>query len=128
MKRTVGSSLFFFLGLVLLLNYSSINAISTAQSISFFSSSINAPKGGIVNSKYLTITEQGFRSGNYSNQITGTLFNNSTQEISSNVYVGLYDAKNQLITMDIGYPDITPLPANEYSTFSISLYELNNES
>ena len=114
MKRTVVSSLFFFLGLMLLLNYSSINA--------------QIPKGGIVNSKYLTITEQGFRSGNYSNQITGTLFNNSTQEISSNVYVGLYDAKNQLITMDIGYPDITPLPANEYSTFSISLYELNDET
>ena len=64
----------------------------------------------MVNSKYLTISENRFRFGEFSDQITGTIVNNSTQAVSSpSVYVALYDENDQLITVESGYADVSPL-------------------
>jgi hypothetical protein len=77
----------------------------------------------VVNSKYLTISEQRYRPGDFSDQITGTVVNNSTQEVSTpSVYAVLYDENNQLITVESGYSDVSPLPPGDNSAFSINIY------
>ena len=49
--------------------------------------------------------------------------NNSTQEVSSrSVYAALYDENNQLITVESGYSDVSPLPPADNSAFSINIY------
>jgi hypothetical protein len=45
--------------------------------------------GNVVNSKYLGITDHRYRSGQFSDTITGTIVNNSTQDIS---FAQFYDA------------------------------------
>ena len=81
------------------------------------------PTGNVVNSKYLTISEQKYRPGDFSDQITGTIVNNSTQEVSSpSVYAALYEENNQLITVKSGYSDVSPLPPADNSAFSIMIY------
>ena len=78
------------------------------------------PKGTVVNSKYLSITEHRFREGSYFDQITGTIVNNSTAEISGlYVYAALYDVNNQLITMKSGDSDVYTLPPNDFAPFSV---------
>jgi hypothetical protein len=58
------------------------------------------PVGNVVNSKYPTITEHGYRGGDFMDQITGTVTNNSTQEISGiSDGAALYDNADRLITM-----------------------------
>ena len=77
-------------------------------------------KAQIVNSKYLTIKEPKFRNESFSNSITGTVINNSTQEISSvNVYALLYDKDNRLITAEIGLSDVSTLKPTEDSAFKM---------
>jgi hypothetical protein len=86
------------------------------------------PKGNAVNSKFLSVTESRYRPGDFSDQITGTITNNSTQKISSiYAYVALYDNENKLITMDYGIADVTTLAPGDQSAFSISLFNLGNE-
>jgi hypothetical protein len=53
-----------------------IGAIVSQQSYA----QANIPKSNIVNSKYLTIKDQKFRSED--NSITGTIVNNSTSQIT----------------------------------------------
>ena len=40
------------------------------------------PTGSVENSKYLSITDHRYRNGDFSDQITGTVVNNSTAEVS----------------------------------------------
>jgi hypothetical protein len=69
------------------------------------------PTANVINSKYLTICENRYRSREFSDQITGTVVNNSTQAISvPSVYTALYDENDQLITVESGYADVSPLP------------------
>ncbi len=104
----------FFLAITLSLNYSSVFA--------------QTYEGTTINSKYLTIPEHRFRDGDFSDQITGVIVNNSTEEISgTSVYVGLYDGNNQLITMQSGSADVYKLPPGDNSAFSISLFGLSTE-
>lgn len=78
--------------------------------------------GDVVNSKYLSITDHKYRSGQFSDTITGTIMNNSTQEISSvSVYAALYDKDNKLITMESGSVSISPLRAGDNSPFTINV-------
>lgn len=78
--------------------------------------------GDVVNSKYLSITDHKYRSGQFSDTITGTIMNNSTQEISSvTVYAALYDKDNKLITMESGSVSISPLRAGDNSPFTINV-------
>jgi len=80
-------------------------------------------KGNAVNSIYLTITEQTYRDGESSDIITGSIVNNSTQEVSSPaVYAVLYDKDNKLITVAQGFVDFAPLSPEGDSAFSITLF------
>jgi hypothetical protein len=84
------------------------------------------PKGSVVNSKYLTITEHRYRPGDFSDIITGMIVNNSTQEVSGiSVNAALYDKDNNLITMTSGgFADVSTLPPGDNSAFSVSLFGL----
>jgi len=85
-------------------------------------------EGTTVNSKYLSIAEHRFRDGDFSDQITGVIVNNSTQEVSgTSVYVGVYDTDNQLITMQSGSVDVYKLPPGDNSAFSISFFGLDEQ-
>ena len=86
------------------------------------SSSSDKP-GNVLNSLYLSITDHKYRTGSFSDTITGTIVNNSTSEISSlNVYAALYDKDNKLITMDSGSVSISPLRAGDSSPFDITIF------
>jgi len=116
--------------LVLLMSLSMILATSIMYSYSSKQHEAYAqvPKGNAVNSKFLTVKESRYRPGEFSDQITGTVTNNSTQQISSiSVYVALYDKDNKLITMDSGLADVSTLTAGDQSAFSITLLSLGNE-
>jgi hypothetical protein len=78
--------------------------------------------GNVVNSKYLTITDHRYRQGEFTDTITGTIVNNSTQEISiPTVYVALYDSNNTLITMQTGLVSVSSLKAGDDSPFTIDI-------
>ena len=82
-------------------------------------------KGNVVNSKYVTIIDHRYQHRNASDIITGTVRNNSTQQIPV-IYViaVLYDKDNNLITTGIGSADASDLPAGGNSEFSIYLFGL----
>ncbi len=106
-------------GLVMII----VGAISAPEHVlSQVEDEIN-PTANVINSKYLTISENRYRSGEFSDQITGTVVNNSTQAISvPSIYAALYDENDQLITVESGYADVSPLPPADNSAFSISLF------
>jgi hypothetical protein len=82
-------------------------------------------KGNVVNSKYVTITDHRYQHGNTSDIITGTVRNNSTQEIPMiSVIAVLYDRDNNLITTEIGSADGQDIPGGVSSEFSIYLFGL----
>lgn len=87
-----------------------------------------AQTGEVTNSKYLEIIEHRYRVGESSDTITGTVKNISTEEVSSiTIYLLLYDKANQLITIETRYADITPLPSQDTSPFSINVYYQGND-
>jgi prophage DNA circulation protein len=87
-----------------------------------------AQTGEVTNSKYLEIMEHKYRVGESSDTITGTVKNISTEEASSiTIYLLLYDKANQLITIETGYADVTPLPSQDTSPFSINVYYQGND-
>jgi len=100
---------------------------STAVTISYdkafaTANALSDIKGNIVNSKYLTITDHRFRNGQFSDTITGTVSNNSTQEISfATVYVSLFDSANRLITIESGSVSVPQLPPGDNSPFDVSI-------
>jgi hypothetical protein len=82
-----------------------------------------AQKADIVNSKYLTITEQKYTKGDFSDTITGTIQNASPSEINlPSVYAALYDSNNGLITVVSGIASITQLKSGDSSPFDIQLF------
>jgi hypothetical protein len=85
--------------------------------------------GNVVNSKYLSITDHRYRSAQFSDTITGTVANNSTQEISlASVYVALYDKDNKLITMQSGLASVSPLRAGDNSPFTIDIFSSGKDN
>jgi hypothetical protein len=87
-----------------------------------------AQTGEVTNSKYLEIIEHRYHVGEFSDTITGTVKNISTEEVSSIIiYLLLYDKANQLITIETRYADITPLPSQDTSPFSINVYYQGND-
>ncbi|HZB98981.1 MAG TPA: FxLYD domain-containing protein [Nitrososphaeraceae archaeon] len=88
-----------------------------------------AQTGEVTNSKYLEIIEHRYRVGEFSDTITGTVKNISTEEVSSiTIYLLLYDKANQLITIETGYADVTPpLQSQDTSPFSINVYYQGND-
>jgi len=82
-----------------------------------------AQKADIVNSKYLTITDQKYTKGDFSDTITGTIQNASPSDISlPSVYAALYDSNNGLITVASGIASITQLKSGDSSPFDIHLF------
>jgi hypothetical protein len=84
--------------------------------------------GDTVNSKYVTIINHRYQQGNFSDMITGTLINNSTQEIPViSVVAALYNKDDKLITTGISAADASDLLGGDSSAFSINLYNLGND-
>jgi hypothetical protein len=79
--------------------------------------------GNVVNSTYLIITDHRYRDGDFTDHITGTVVNNSTEEVSGiTVTAALYDSSDRLITTaGGGYADVSTLPPGDNSAFSITL-------
>jgi len=78
------------------------------------------PEATIGKSQNLTITDLRFRPD--SNQITGTVTNNSTNEQSSiSIYAILFDKDDSFLGIAQGRPLVESLPAADNSPFSIDL-------
>ncbi len=80
----------------------------------------NAPESIIGKSENLTITDLRYRAE--SNQITGTVTNNSTNEQSSiTIYAVLFDSDDSFLGISEGRPLVESLPPSDNSPFSIDL-------
>lgn len=87
-----------------------------------------SPSGEVVNTKYLNVTEQRYREGLYSDQITGEITNVSPQNISDiRAFVTLFDKDGNIITTEFGAADVYTLPAGDYSAFNIPLTGLKGK-
>jgi hypothetical protein len=98
--------------------------ITSTTRIQYANAALNesSKPGNVVNSKYLSIIDHKYRSGQFYHTITGIVKNNSTQEISAiGVYAALYDKDNKLITMESGLASISPLRAGNNSPFTINI-------
>ena len=79
------------------------------------------PEATIGKSENLTITDLRFRAE--SNQITGTVTNNSTNEQSSiSIYAVLFDKDDSFLGIAQGRPLVESLPPDDNSPFSIDLF------
>jgi hypothetical protein len=78
------------------------------------------PEATIGKSENLTITDLRFRGE--SNQITGTVTNNSTNEQSSiSIYAVLFDKNDSFLGIAQGRPLVESLPPADNSPFSMDL-------
>jgi hypothetical protein len=79
------------------------------------------PEATIGKSENLTITDLRFRAE--SNQITGTVTNNSTNEQSSiSIYAVLFDKDDSFLGIAQGRPLVESLPPADNSPFSIDVF------
>ncbi|CAN5842130.1 hypothetical protein BH23THE1_BH23THE1_34800 [soil metagenome] len=79
------------------------------------------PEATLGKSENLTITDLRFRAE--SNQITGTVTNNSTNEQSSiSIYAVLFDKDDSFLGIAQGRPLVESLPPADNSPFSIDLF------
>ena len=79
------------------------------------------PEPTIGKSENLTITDLRYRGE--SNQITGTVTNNSTNEQSSiTIYAVLFDSDDSFLGIAQGRPLVETLPPADNSPFSIDLF------
>lgn len=102
---------------------------STISILSYQFSFAQVPQSKIVNSTFTSITDQQFEDGESTDQIIGTVINNSTAKIADiPVFVGFYDNNNQFITMEIEYADSSLLVPGANSTLSISWSGLEDEN
>lgn len=84
-------------------------------------SSTPEPEATIGKSENLTITDLRYRGE--SNQITGTVINNSTNEQSSiSIYAVLFDKDDSFLGIAQGRPLVESLPPADNSPFSIDLF------
>ena len=79
------------------------------------------PEATIGKSENLTVTDLRYRAE--SNQITGTVTNNSTSEQSSvSIYAVLFDKEGTFLGIAEGRPLVESLPPADNSPFSIDLF------
>ena len=91
----------------------SINTATTTSS--------SSPEAIIGKSENLTVTDLRYRAE--SNQITGTVTNNSTNEQSSiSIYAVLFDKEGTFLGIAQGRPLVETLPPADNSPFSIDLF------
>jgi hypothetical protein len=111
-----------------LISITVLGAVSTVLFSTVYAQEDQRPKGDIVNSKYLIIRDQKFNNGTFGGLITGTIINNSTQEISLvKAYAILYDKSNQVITVERSIVLLSTLKPGQGSPFEISLFGLGPE-
>ena len=105
------------LGIIFTLFFLTPFELVLAQSVD----EIGEVTGDAVNSKYVTIADHRYQHGETSDVITGTVRNNSTQEIPMiSIIAVLYDKDNNLITTGFGSANTQDLPVGDNSTFSIN--------
>ena len=84
-------------------------------------STTTSPEAMIGKSENLTVTDLRYRAE--SNQITGTVTNNSTNEQSSiSIYAVLFDKEGTFLGIAEGRPLVESLPPADNSPFSIDLF------
>lgn len=96
------------------------NLDPTANQTTATTATSTTPEATIGKSENLTLTDLRFRGE--SNQITGTVTNNSTNEQSSiSVYAVLFDKNDSFLGIAQGRPLVESLPPADNSPFSIDL-------
>ena len=97
--------------------------LAYGQASEITSQTISEPVGIATMGKDLTISEHRYRN---TNQITGTINNNSTEEISDIlVYAAVFDENNRFTDIYSAAPLVSTLPAGDNSPFSINIYSFS---
>ncbi len=98
-----------------------LDSVSTNVVNQDVNASTPEPEATIGKSENLTITDLRYRGE--SNQITGTVINNSTNEQSSiSIYAVLFDKDDSFLGIAQGRPLVESLPPADNSPFSIDLF------
>ena len=99
----------------------SSNSITDQDTPSSTTITTTTPEAIIGKSENLTVTDLRYRAE--SNQITGTVTNNSTNEQSSiSIYAILFDKEGTFLGIAEGRPLVESLPPADNSPFSIDLF------
>jgi len=95
--------------------------IDTASNQNMTATTATTPEATIGKNENLTIDDLRFRAE--SNQITGTIINNSTSEQTSiTIYAVLFDKDDYFLGIAQGSPLVESLPPADNSPFSIDLF------
>ena len=98
----------------------SSNSVTDQDTTSSTNITTTTPEAIIGKSENLTVTDLRYRAE--SNQITGTVTNNSTNEQSSiSIYAVLFDKEGTFLGIAEGRPLVESLPPADNSPFSIDL-------
>ena len=99
----------------------SSNSVTDQDTTSSTNITTTTPEAIIGKSENLTVTDLRYRAE--SNQITGTVTNNSTNEQSSiSIYAVLFDKEGTFLGIAEGRPLVESLPPADNSPFSIVLF------
>jgi hypothetical protein len=99
----------------------SSNSVIDQDTTSSTTMNTTTPEAIIGKSENLTVTDLRYRAE--SNQITGTVTNNSTNEQSSiSIYAVLFDKEGTFLGIAEGRPLVESLPPADNSPFSIDLF------
>jgi hypothetical protein len=99
----------------------SSSSVTDQDTISSTNITTTTPEAIIGKSENLTVTDLRYRAE--SNQITGTVTNNSTNEQSSiSIYAVLFDKEGTFLGIAEGRPLVESLPPADNSPFSIDLF------
>lgn len=97
------------------------NSVLEQDTTSSTTITTTTPEAIIGKSENLTVTDLRYRAE--SNQITGTVTNNSTNEQSSiSIYAVLFDKEGTFLGIAEGRPLVESLPPADNSPFSIDLF------
>jgi hypothetical protein len=90
----------------------------------------NELKASVLEGRYLSIDRPRFREGGTSgDSITGTIINNSNQEVSSaTAYAILFDKDNKVIGIGHATADISTLKPGDDSAFKIDFFDFSNNT
>ena len=115
------STLVFMLAMPLAYGQPLDPAATTTTNVDTATNNTTTPEATIGKSENLTISDLRFRAD--SNQITGTVTNNSTNEQSSiSIYAVLFDSDDSFLGIAQGRPLVESLPPADNSPFSIDLF------
>jgi hypothetical protein len=141
LRNTNNLFLYFGIAIAALLAISSISigiaqaqqnttATTTTTTNTAQTQSTNVPKASVLEGRYLSIERPRFREGGTSgDSITGTIINNSNQEVSSvTAYAILFDKDNKVISIGHATADISTLKPGDDSAFKIDFFDFSNNT